>query len=769
LQVDIGDTATAAAIETALLEAVPAERRALLASFLEALFRLYRDLNFVYMEINPLVVVGDRITPLDMAAKIDETAAFLCGPKWGDIDFPAPFGRAEFPEEAYIKKLDASTGASLKLTILNHAGRVWTMVAGGGASVVYADTISDYGFGAELANYGEYSGAPSEMQTFEYARTILGLMTRVRDPRGKVLIIGGGIANFTDVAMTFTGIISALKQFADELRDGNISIWVRRAGPNYQEGLRKMREVGTAIGVPIHVFGPETHITAVVPMALGIVDVSSVLEFDQVYPFFRLFDSVPDPVSAVVSKESAATNGGEGGLERQQSSGGLTVPPPPAAAAALAKHSVQTFDATSRAIVYGLQQRAVQGMLDFDYMCGRKQPSVACMVFAFSGNHYVKFYWGTEETLVPVYTSTEEAVRRHPDASVFVNFASFRSVYETTMEALAHSATLKTVAIIAEGVPESQTRAIIKAADARGVGLIGPATVGGIKPGCMRIGNTGGMLDNIVMSKLYRPGCVAYVSKSGGMSNELNNMIARNSDGVHEGVAIGGDRYPGTRFIDHLLRYQDNPAVKMMVLLGEVGGIDEYDVCTALKSGRLTKPLVAWCIGTCASIFPFEVQFGHAGACARGQGEGAADKNVALAAAGAVVPKNFDDMPAKIRDVYEGLLASGQVAPLLEPPVPKVPMDFTWAKRLGLVRKPANFVSSISDDRGDELRYAGMPISEVFEADVGVGGVLSLLWFGRRLPTYATKFIEMILMVTADHGPAVSGAHNTIVAARAGE
>lgn len=65
------------------------------------------------------------------------------------------------------------------------------------------------------------------------------------------------------------------------------------------------------------------------------------------------------------------------------------------------------------------------------------------------------------------------------------------------------------------------------------------------------------------LSQLYRPGTVAYVSKSGGMSNELNNIIARNSDGVYEGVAIGGDRYPGTRFIDHLLRYQDNPTVSV--------------------------------------------------------------------------------------------------------------------------------------------------------------------------------------------------------------
>ena len=66
--------------------------------------------------------------------------------------------------------------------------------------------------------------------------------------------------------------------------------------------------------------------------------------------------------------------------------------------------------------------------------------------------------------------------------------------------------------------------------------------VGGVKPGCFKIGNTGGMLDNILSSKLYRPGSVAYVSRSGGMSNELNNIIALNTDGVYEGIAIGGDR-----------------------------------------------------------------------------------------------------------------------------------------------------------------------------------------------------------------------------------
>ena len=222
---------------------------------------------------------------------------------------------------------------------------------------------------------------------------------------------------------------------------------------------------------------------------------------------------------------------------------------------------------------------------------------------------------------------------------MIVNFASFRSVFDSTMEMLEFSSQISTIAIIAEGVPESQTRTLINLAKEKNVGIIGPATVGGIKPGCFRIGNTGGMLDNIVMCKLYRPGSVAYVSRSGGLSNELNNLISRNSDGVYEGVAIGGDRYPGSRFIDHLLRYNDNPAVHILVLLGEVGGIDEYQVCEALKSGRITKPLCALCIGTCASIFPFEVQFGHAGALARGNLETASAKNAALKEAGAHVPK----------------------------------------------------------------------------------------------------------------------------------
>lgn len=276
-------------------------------------------------------------------------------------------------------------------------------------------------------------------------------------------------------------------------------------------------------------------------------------------------------------------------------------------------------------------------------------------------------------------------------------------------------------------------------------------------------------MDNIVASKLYRKGSVGYVSKSGGMSNELNNIICNTTDGVYEGVAIGGDRYPGTTFIDHMLRYQADPQCKLLLLLGEVGGVEEYRVIEAIKSGTITKPVVAWAIGTCASMFKTEVQFGHAGSFANSQLETAAMKNKKMKEAGIYVPDTFEEMPALLAKVYQDLVEKGTIKPQPEPVPPKIPIDYSWAQELGLIRKPAAFISTISDDRGQELLYAGMPISDVFKEEIGIGGVMSLLWFRRRLPEYASRFLEMVLMLTADHGPAVSGAMNTIITTRAGK
>ena len=118
----------------------------------------------------------------------------------------------------------------------------------------------------------------------------------------------------------------------------------------------------------------------------------------------------------------------------------------------------------------------------------------------------------------------------------------------------------------------------------------------------------------------------------------------------------------------------------MLVLLGEVGGIEEYTVCELLKSGRISKPIVAWCIGTCSDMFSTDVQFGHAGSCAAGIRETATAKNAALAEAGAVVPTNFDCLGVKIAETYNGLVQAGTIVPQPEQPPPPVPMDYNWAR-----------------------------------------------------------------------------------------
>lgn len=246
------------------------QERGFFVTLIRGLYKFYSDLCFTFLEFNPLAAIGNRVVPLDTKARVDDTASFECGKKWGNVAFPPPFGREPSPEEIYIKELDAGTGASLKLTILNPKGRVWTMNAGGGASVVYTDTICDLGFAHELANYGEYSGNPSTEFTYKYAKTILNLFTREKDPEGrpKILIVGGGIANFTDVASTLTGVIQALTEYRDKLKAVNARIYLRRGGPNWQEGLRRMRDLGKTLGVPIEVHGPEMHMTRIVSKAL---------------------------------------------------------------------------------------------------------------------------------------------------------------------------------------------------------------------------------------------------------------------------------------------------------------------------------------------------------------------------------------------------------------------------------------------------------------------------------------------------------------------
>ncbi|MHA2092589.1 MAG: citrate/2-methylcitrate synthase [Candidatus Kariarchaeaceae archaeon] len=430
----------------------------------------------------------------------------------------------------------------------------------------------------------------------------------------------------------------------------------------------------------------------------------------------------------------------------------------------------ELFNRNTRAIVYGFQRNAIQRMLDFDFVCKRETPSVAAVIRPSQAGAigYHKVFWGGKEIVVPIYRKLELAVKRHPDADVLINFSSFRSAYPTTMEAL-NTDTIKTVAVIAEGIPERRSREMKNLADQKGKVIIGPATVGGIQAGAFKIGNTAGTIENVVLSKLYRPGSVGFVSKSGGMSNEMYFAISQNSDGIYEGIAIGGDRYAGSALIDHLLRYEANPKIKMMVCLGEVGGTGEIDIVNAVKDGRLTKPIVMWCIGTAAKLLPSGLQFGHAGAMAGSELETAEAKNKALAEVGVIVPESYDDFGEKINQVFEKLKSEGKIDPVDDFEPPKLPMDFAQATKLGIVRRPTTIVSTISDERGDVPMFSGVGLDTLVSENKSIGYTIGLLWFKKELPKFAQDYIEIVIKLTSDHGPAVSGAHNAIITARAGK
>jgi len=233
-----------------------------LTSFIQSLYTIYVNLHFTSVEINPFTIINkNKIVLLDLVAQVDDYAQ-----EWHNYTFPLAFGQRITAEEQYIKQLDENSGASLKLTILNPLGRIWNILSGGGASVICLDSLVSLGVETEIANYGEYSGNPTTQETYEYTKTILQLMTTQPHPKGKILIIAGAIANFTDIEKTFKGIIQAITKYQLKLHQQHISIYVRRGGPNDQVALKLIKQACDQLKIPIQVYGPETAMTSMMPL-----------------------------------------------------------------------------------------------------------------------------------------------------------------------------------------------------------------------------------------------------------------------------------------------------------------------------------------------------------------------------------------------------------------------------------------------------------------------------------------------------------------------
>ena len=166
-----------------------------------------------------------------------------------------------------MKKLDANSPASFNLNVLNPDGSVFLLLSGGGASVVIADEVHNLGLGKELANYGEYSGNPNMEETYIYTSQVMKLMLASK-AKNKVLFVGGAVANFTDIANTFAGIIKALDKYGDELAGQGVKIYVRRGGPRQEIGLAKIEAALRQHNLFGGVYSPKTSIPEALHTAL---------------------------------------------------------------------------------------------------------------------------------------------------------------------------------------------------------------------------------------------------------------------------------------------------------------------------------------------------------------------------------------------------------------------------------------------------------------------------------------------------------------------
>ncbi|HXS15450.1 MAG TPA: ATP citrate lyase citrate-binding domain-containing protein, partial [Candidatus Saccharimonadales bacterium] len=209
---------------------------------LQRFFQFFEEQYVSFLEINPLVVRENEVYLLDLAVEVDSSGEFFVKKGWTAKDFVEdPSASGKTAEEKFVIQLKENSQASLKLDVLNPNGSIFTMLSGGGASITLADEAYNRGYGKELANYADYSGNPNSEETYLYTKQLLSLLLSSKAPK-KTLLIAGGVANFTDVRVTFRGILQALGEEVEHLQKQKVKVFVRRGGPNQIEGLKMMSD-----------------------------------------------------------------------------------------------------------------------------------------------------------------------------------------------------------------------------------------------------------------------------------------------------------------------------------------------------------------------------------------------------------------------------------------------------------------------------------------------------------------------------------------------
>ncbi len=259
LPVEVGDIPPGEALEALAKEAQfsgPMINK--VAGFAGKLFACFDNEDAQYLEVNPVVVreSDGELVALDAVTLLDADAKF----RHSDWTFPfaAEFGRAYTKEELDVMAVDSKIKGSVKFIEIP-GGDTAMLPAGGGASVYYSDAV--VARGGKLANYAEYSGDPADWAVEVLTDKVCSL------PGIRNIIVGGAIANFTDVKKTFGGIIAGFRKAKEEGKLNGVKIWVRRGGPREKEGLDAMRALRDE-GFDIHVYDRHTPLTDIVDKAI---------------------------------------------------------------------------------------------------------------------------------------------------------------------------------------------------------------------------------------------------------------------------------------------------------------------------------------------------------------------------------------------------------------------------------------------------------------------------------------------------------------------
>lgn len=243
-----------------------AERTGFSMLQLQQFVAVFNDAYMVTLEINPYLVTKNGLRLLDLAIEVDDAGSYFTD-MWDVHDFRQAETRVLSPQERDVLELDATSPASFTLNTINSNGSLFLLLSGGGASIVVADEIFIKGHGDKLANYGEYSGNPTSEETYIYTVALLELLIASNSPR-KVLFIGGAVANFTDIATTFAGVIKAIDHMADQLKTQDIKVFVRRGGPRQEIGLAKIKESLESHGLLGGIYSSEVALIDAVDAAI---------------------------------------------------------------------------------------------------------------------------------------------------------------------------------------------------------------------------------------------------------------------------------------------------------------------------------------------------------------------------------------------------------------------------------------------------------------------------------------------------------------------